>query len=116
MGSLLGDPSVLQDHDDVGMPDRRDAMRDDNRCPVPHQTRNRLRISSLGDDIHRRQRIVQDQDARIQDHGQGNGRSLFWPPESVMPRSPTACLVLALVAMLAVRARLVGLARAMTAT
>ena len=46
----------------------------------------------LGVGVHRRQRIVQDQDARVRASRRGRcAVRCFWPPDSVMPRSPTTC-------------------------
>ena len=39
--------------------------------------------------VHRRQRIVQDQDRRIENSARASAVRCFCPPDSVMPRSPT---------------------------
>jgi hypothetical protein len=44
----------------------------------------------LGTAIHRRKRIIQDQDFSIQQQRAGNRNTLFCPPDSITPRSPTS--------------------------
>jgi hypothetical protein len=44
----------------------------------------------LGTAIHRRKRIIQDQDFSVQQQRAGNRNTLFCPPDSITPRSPTS--------------------------
>ena len=63
--ALLDDPAVLEDDDQVGVADRREAVRDDERGPAVQQAAERLLDLALGADVDRARRLVEDQDPRV---------------------------------------------------
>ena len=89
MGAAFGDAAFVEQEDDVGVAHGGDAVRDDDRRPLPHHAAQPRQDLFFGVGIDRRQRVVQDQDAGIDDDARAIAVRCFWPPESVMPRSPT---------------------------
>ena len=65
MRALLDDAAVLEHDDQVGIADRREPVRDDERGSVLEQQMQRLLDLSLGADVDRRRRLVEDQDPRV---------------------------------------------------
>ena len=78
------------EHDDlVGEGDRRQAVRDDDRRPAAHRLAQADPDLRLGRRVDRGGRVVEDQDARVDDQARARSRARWrWPPESVIPRSP----------------------------
>ena len=69
MAPLLDDPAMLEDDDQVRVADRRKPVGDDERRPAGEQQPERALDLLLGADVHRRGRLVQDQDPRIGEQG-----------------------------------------------
>ena len=65
MRPLLDDPAVLEHDDQVGVADRRQAVRDDEGGPAVQQAPQRLLDLALGADVDRARRLVEDQDPRV---------------------------------------------------
>ena len=65
MRSLLDDLAVLEDDDQVGVADRRQAVRDDERGPAVQQAAERVLDLPFGADVDRARRLVEDQDPRV---------------------------------------------------
>ncbi len=63
--ALLDDLSVLEHDDQVGVADRRESVRDDERGAVGEQQPQGRVDLSFGADVDRRGRLVEDQDSRI---------------------------------------------------
>ena len=63
--ALLDDLTVLEDDDQVGAPDRRETMGDDERRPPGQQAAQAELDPPLGADVDARRRLVQDEDARV---------------------------------------------------
>ena len=65
MRPLLDDLSVFEHDDQVGVPNRGETVRDDERRPPGEEEAQRLLDLPLRADVHRRGRLVEDQDARV---------------------------------------------------
>ncbi len=65
MGSLLDDEAVLEDDDQIGVADRREAVGDHERGAPVQQAAERALDLLLGTDVDRARRLVEDQDARV---------------------------------------------------
>ena len=63
--ALLDDAAVLEHDDQVRIADRREPVRDDECGSVLEQQMQRLLDLSLGADVDRRRRLVEDQDPRV---------------------------------------------------
>ena len=61
----LDDRAVIEHHDAVGLLDRRQAMRNDERRAIARQLRKRRLDAPLGVGIERRGGLIQNQDRRI---------------------------------------------------
>ena len=79
MGSLLANTFLCQDDDAVGMADRRQPMRNDQRRPVMRQMLDRLVLFALMFGFHCRRRFVQNKDGRIFKENAGNSQALLLP-------------------------------------
>ena len=79
MGPAFGDATFVEQEDDVGVAHRGDAVRDDDRRPLPQDSAQPRQNFFLRVRVHRRQRIVQNQDARVDDDGARKRRPLFLP-------------------------------------
>ena len=76
MRALLDDPAVLEHDDQVGVADRREPVRDDERGAAGEETTERPLDLALGADVDRRGGLVEDQDARVGEEGTGEGDEL----------------------------------------
>src|SRR3954471_6299834 len=65
MRSLLDDAAVLQHHDQVGVADRGEPVRDDEGCPTVQEPTQGALDLPLGADVDRARRLVEDQHARV---------------------------------------------------
>ncbi len=77
VGAALGDASLVQQENDVGVAHGRDPVRHDDRRPLAHhaaQSRQNL-LFRVG--IHRRQRVVENQYRGIDDDRARERRPLF---------------------------------------
>src|SRR5581483_3798509 len=63
--SARRDPAAVEDDELVRERDRREPVRDDQRRPAAHYLAQPLPDPRLGGRVHRRRRIVQDEDARV---------------------------------------------------
>src|SRR5438105_11669739 len=63
--SLLDDPAVLEHDDQIGVADRRQAVRDHESGPAVQQPAQGALDLLLGADVDRARRLVEDQDARV---------------------------------------------------
>jgi hypothetical protein len=106
--ALLDDLPVLQDDDQVGVADRREAVGDDEcGAPVQEALQGALDLP-LGADVDRARRLVEDQDARIREQRPRERDQL-----ALSERQPGAALAeLRLVAVLEPLDELVGADRA----
>ena len=71
--AALDDAAAVEHDDLIGVAHGRDAVRDDDRRPLPHHAAQPRQDLLLRVGVHRRQRVVQDQDARI-DHQRARER------------------------------------------
>src|SRR4029077_3766188 len=69
VASLLDDATVLEDDDEIRVPDGRQAVRDDEGGPAREQDPERLLDLPLGPDVDRRRRLVENQDVRVGQQG-----------------------------------------------
>src|SRR5581483_7376403 len=69
VGALLDDAAVLEDDDQVGVADGRQAVGDDERRPPVQQPPQRALDRLLGADVDRARRLVEDEDARVGEQG-----------------------------------------------
>src|SRR5688500_14461152 len=76
VGALLYHLAVLQHDDQVGVADRREAVRDDERGPAGEQLAQRPLDAALGPDVDRRRRLVEDQDPRVRKERASEGDEL----------------------------------------
>jgi hypothetical protein len=76
VGSLLDDPPVVQHDDEVGTPDRRQPVRDDEGRAAGEKAAQPALDASLRSDVDRRRSLVEDEDARIREQGTGEGDEL----------------------------------------
>ena len=76
--ALLDDPAALEDVDAIGVHDRREAVRDQDRDGVPARfdVANRLADLLLGDRVERRSRLVEDQQVRPPQQRAGDREAL----------------------------------------
>ena len=65
VAALLDHAAVLEDDDQVGVPNGRQPMRDDERGALREQHAQGLLDSLLRADVDRRGRLVEDEDARV---------------------------------------------------
>ena len=65
MRPLLDDLAVLEDDDQVGVADRRQAVRDDERGAAVQEPPQRVLDLALRADVDRARRLVEDQDPRV---------------------------------------------------
>jgi len=77
--ALFGDSSIRQHDDVIGVAHCRHAMRHDERRPSTAKRPQPLENLVFGLRIHRRHRIVQHEDSRIDVERARNGRSLLLP-------------------------------------
>ncbi|GAB2664443.1 hypothetical protein GCM10027068_50480 [Prescottella soli] len=69
MGAALGDPPVVEDHDLIGVPDRREAVRDRDRGPAAADDVERVLHRPLGLVVERAGGLVEHQDPRVPQQG-----------------------------------------------
>ena len=67
MRAARRDAAVVEDDDLVGERDRREAVGDDDRRPAAHRLAQAVADLRLGRRVDRRGRVVEDQDARVDD-------------------------------------------------
>jgi hypothetical protein len=66
------DPTPVDDHDFVREGNRRETVRDDQRRSPLHRLTQAESDARLGARVHRRGRVVEDQDARVDRNCAGN--------------------------------------------
>ena len=69
MTALLRHPAVIEHVNPIGRADCGDTVRDDDGCPLLHDATQAAEDFLLCGRVHRRQRVVQDQDRRIDQQG-----------------------------------------------
>lgn len=79
MGAAFDDAAVVEDANEVGVADGRDAVRDDERRPPASHVAEVVQYFFFGVGIDCRERIVEDQYPRIAHYRTGNSRPLFLP-------------------------------------
>ena len=72
MGSLLSQPALVEHQDPVGLLDRRQPVGDDQAGAVGQKSVESQLDPLLGLGVHRRRRLVQDQNTRVE--GQRSGK------------------------------------------
>ena len=77
MATALDDPAPVQDEDLVGLLDGPEAVGDDERGAPLDQLGQGLLDQVLGLHVHRRGRVVQDEDARVEQQGARDGDALL---------------------------------------
>ena len=77
--AALGDAAVVQHEDLIRVAHGRDAVRHDDRRPLAHDAAQPGQDLLLGVGVHRRERVVQDQDRRIDHHRARERRALLLP-------------------------------------
>src|SRR6267154_2750037 len=77
--AALGDLSINQYYDLIGISHRRSAMRNQNRRATIHDAFQAGQDAFFGLRVHTRKRIIQYQNTRIANHGAGNCGALFLP-------------------------------------
>ena len=87
MRALLDDDAVLEDDDQVGVADRREAVGDHERGAAVRGAAERVLDPPLGADVDRARRLVEDQDARVGEQRAGEGDEL-----ALAEREPEAAL------------------------
>mmetsp|Transcript_100911 Transcript_100911/g.308528 ORF Transcript_100911/g.308528 Transcript_100911/m.308528 type:complete len:462 (-) Transcript_100911:983-2368(-) len=83
----LDHPPVLHPQDLVGLADRAEAVRNDERGPALHQVLERLLHHVLRDLVERRSRLVQQQDRRIRQDGTRDADALLFAASDVLDRT-----------------------------
>src|SRR4029078_7747997 len=76
VAALLDDLAVLEDDDQVGVADRREAVGDDERRSAREENAEGLFDLPLGTDVDRRGRRVEDQDPRVGEQCASQGDQL----------------------------------------
>jgi hypothetical protein len=76
---------LLDDHDPVGVPDGRHAVRDDERRAPAHDVAEASEDLLLGVRVNCRQRVVEHQDRRVEDDRARDRRALFLPARQREP-------------------------------
>ena len=76
MAAGLGDAAAIDDVDEVGIDDGREAVGDDHGGAAAHQRLERRLHLALGFGVERRGRLVEQQDRRVLQHGAGDGEPL----------------------------------------
>ena len=89
MRALLDDAAVLEHDDQVGVADRREAVRDHEGGAAGEQAAESPLDLALGADVHGRRGLVEDQDARVGEEARAKATSWRWPSERRVPRSPS---------------------------
>ena len=79
MGALLDDVAVAHHQDEVGVPDRREPVGDDEGGPVLGQPVHGVLDDPLGPGVHGAGGLVQDQQGRAVHHRAGDGHLLPLP-------------------------------------
>src|SRR5436190_1978945 len=79
VAALLDDAAVLEHHNQIGVANRREAMRDDEGGPTRQEQPQRLLDLPLRADVDRRRRFVEDEDPRIREQGACQGDQLALP-------------------------------------
>ena len=76
MAAALDDAAVVEDHDDVGVLDGRQAVRDDEHRAALHQLIHAALDDGLGARVDGRCRFIEDHDRRVGDRRAGDGDEL----------------------------------------
>ena len=77
MGALFDDAALFEHHDAAGLADGRNAMRDQNHGAPAHRPGQVRQNALLGQGIHARERVVQNQNARVSQQRAGDGGALL---------------------------------------
>ena len=77
MAALLDDAAVIDDEDDVGADDGREAVGDRQDGAALGQAFQGLLDGALGLGVHARGRFVEDEDGRVLEQGAGDGDALL---------------------------------------
>ena len=75
--AALGDAAAVEHEDQVGVAHGRDAVRHDDRRPLAHDAAQPRQDLLFGVRVHGRQRVVQDQDPRVDGQGARERRPLL---------------------------------------
>ena len=89
MRPRLGDPALLEDDDEVGVLDRREAVRDEEDGARPRPGLHGLEDPRLGLGVDGGEGVVEDEERGVREESARERGPLLLPPERVMPRSPT---------------------------
>ena len=90
--ALLDDAAVLHDEDEVGVADRREAVRDDEARAVGPQRRHGVLDEQLGARVDRARRLVEDEQRRVGEERAGDRDELLLAGRDVAtPRRRAPC-------------------------
>lgn len=90
MLTTLSNMPVLKHQNFTGFGKGRQTVRaDDDRAPLSPLAKVMQNLM-FSTPVNRGQRIIQYQDLSVQQQRAGNRDTLFCPPESITPRSPTS--------------------------
>jgi hypothetical protein len=89
VGAFLDDPALVHDQNAVGAKHSRQRWAMTIVVRFEHQPFERLLNQFLAFRIERRCRLVEQQDRASRRMARAMAMRWRWPPESVMPRSPT---------------------------
>ena len=87
--AFFRDAAVLDDKDTICIAHGGDAMRDQDRGAALHRALKSIENALFGQRVYTRQRVIQNQNGRFRRMARAIAVRCFWPPESVIPRSPT---------------------------
>src|SRR5208337_123619 len=76
VASLFDNLAVVDDHHYVGIPDRAEAVGNDEAGAPLHQAEQGFLDAQLGARIHAARGLIKDQDSRIREDGAGNREQL----------------------------------------
>ena len=77
MRALFNDGAMVHDQDQIGIPDGRQTVGDDERGLVAHQFFHGFLDQDFSTGIDRGRCFIQDQDGRIRQEGSGDRQQLF---------------------------------------
>ena len=83
--ALLDETAVINDEDLVSLADRAEAVGDDEGGAPGHQAQQRILNMDFGARVDAARRFVEDEDARIGQHGAGDGQELALALAEVVP-------------------------------
>ena len=77
MRTPFSDSSLVENQNLIGVPNGRYAMRHDDGCPLAHRSAKPIENFLLRVGIHRRQRIIENENLRIDQQRACNGGALL---------------------------------------